>query len=115
MPARLDLDDRVDQLARYLIDSVVMIRPLHGRCSLVLLSSTHNGARHEQTKQTRPFSDRHRIDLTSGLSSPPTDPYPVNCPELPPHIGANRAREMRSRPLVRAVSDPTRSWQAGAR
>src|ERR1700675_2248741 len=114
MPARLDLDDRMDQLARYLIDSRVMIRPLHGRCALVLLSRTHNGACHEQTKQSRPFSDRHRIDPTSGLSSPPTVPYPVNSPELPRHIGANRARETRSRPVVRAAYDRNPSWPIGA-
>src|SRR2546423_14874099 len=114
MPARLDLDDRLDQLARYLMDSRVVIRPLHGRCALILLSRTHNRASREQTKQTRPFSDRHRIDPTTGLSSPPTAPSPVNSPELPRHIGANRARETQSRPAARAVSDPTRSWPAVA-
>ena len=42
----------MDQLARYLIDSRVVIRPLHGRCALILLSRTHNRASREQTKQT---------------------------------------------------------------
>ena len=41
----------LDQFARYLISSRVVIRPLHGRCALILLSRTHSGTGREQINQ----------------------------------------------------------------
>src|SRR5207244_178330 len=101
------------QFARYLIKTRIVIGPLRRRCALILLSRTHYRAGCEQTEQKRRFSNRHRIDPVSGLSSPPTAPVPANPPGLPRHIGANHAQETRSRPGARAVFDPTPSWPLG--